>query len=151
MKLSIAAALAHRPKVLLLDEATGGLDPVVRDAILDEFLTFISDEEHAILLSSHITSDLEKVADYVVYLHQGQVALQGAKDELLASHGRLVCTGAELKQVDPAFLVGVRSSQFQVEALVRERKKFNCRYPNLRLDPVGLEDIMVFTVRGDRV
>lgn len=79
------------PRLLILDEATSGLDPVVRDEILDEFLAFIQDEEHAILLSSHITSDLEKVADYVTYLHRGRVAVSGAKDELLDTYGKLVC------------------------------------------------------------
>ncbi len=149
MKLSIAAALAHRPRLLILDEATGGLDPVVRDEILDEFLNFIQDEDHAVLLSSHITSDLEKCADYIVYLHQGRVALQGAKDELLDSYGRLVCSQADLERVDPALLQGVRRSQFACEALVKDRREFARRYPSLAVDPVTLEDIMVFTVRGD--
>ncbi|NCE66208.1 ABC transporter ATP-binding protein [Pseudoflavonifractor sp. 524-17] len=151
MKLSIAAALSHRPRLLLLDEPTSGLDPVVRDAILDEFLNFISDEDHAILLSSHITSDLEKIADYVAYLHKGRLAVCGPKDELLASHGRLACSEEELAQVDPRFLVGARSSRFQCQALVRDREEFCRRYRGLSLDPVTLEDIMVFTVRGDKV
>lgn len=151
MKLSIAAALAHRPRLLLLDEATSGLDPVVRDAILDEFLDFISDEEHAILLSSHITSDLEKAADYVAYLHHGKLVLQGAKDELLADHGRLACTRQELERVDPAFVVGVRSSQYRCEALIRSRRDFRRLYPELTVDPADLEDIMVFTTRGEQV
>ena len=149
MKLSIAAALSHHPRLLLLDEATGGLDPVVRDEILDEFLNFIQDEEHSVLLSSHITSDLEKCADYIVYLHRGKVALQGAKDELLASYGRLVCSRDDLERVDPALLHGTRVGQFSCEALVRDRKAFARRYPGLTVDPVTLEDIMVFTVRGD--
>ena len=149
MKLGIAAALSHRPKLLLLDEATGGLDPVVRNEILDEFMDFIQDEEHGVLISSHITSDLEKVADYVTYLHKGRVTLSGGKDELLESHGRLACARDELAQVDERFLVGVRKSQFSCEALVRDRAEFARRYPQLRLDPVTLEDIMVFTVRGD--
>ena len=149
MKLSLAAAFAARPKLLILDEATSGLDPVVRDEILDEFLDFIQDEEHAILLSSHITSDLEKVADYVTYLHRGKVAVSGAKDELLATYGRLVCARADLAQVDPALLVGVRTGQFGCEALVRDKHAFVRFYPGLTVDPVTLEDIMVFTVKGD--
>lgn len=149
MKLSLAAAFAARPKLLILDEATSGLDPVVRDEILDEFLDFIQDEDHAILLSSHITSDLEKVADYVTYLHRGKVAVSGAKDELLDTYGRLVCARADLAQVDPALLVGVRTGQFGCEALVRDKHAFVRFYPGLTVDPVTLEDIMVFTVKGD--
>ena len=149
MKLSIASALAHHPRLLILDEATAGLDPVVRNELLDEFLAFIQDEDHAILLSSHITSDLEKAADYVTYLHRGRAVLQGAKDELLDSYGRLVCARADLAAVDPALLEGVRMSQFGCEALVKDRQAFRRRYPELTVDPVTLEDIMVFTVRGD--
>lgn len=149
MKLSIAAALSHQPKLLLLDEATSGLDPVVRDEILEEFLNFIQDEEHSILLSSHITSDLEKCADYIVYLHKGRVAVQGAKDELLERYGRLVCSKADLERVDRALIQGTRTSQFSCEALVKDRRSFARQYPNLTVDPVTLEDIMVFTVRGD--
>lgn len=149
MKLSIAAALAHHPKLLILDEATSGLDPVVRSEILDEFLAFIRDEEHTVLLSSHITSDLERAADYITYLHKGKLTLTGEKDALLEEHGRLVCTAAELEQVDRTYLVGVRRGQFGSEALVRNKREFLRRYPNLAVDPVTLEDIMVFTVKGD--
>ena len=148
-KLCIAAALAHRPELLVLDEATSGLDPVVRDEILEELLAFIQDEAHAVLLSSHITSDLEKAADYITYLHKGRVAVQGAKDELLEAYGRLVCGRGDLERVDPACLAGVRRGQFGCEALVKDRRTFVRRYPGLTVDPVTLEDIMLFTVRGD--
>ena len=149
MKLSIASALSARPRLLILDEATGGLDPVVRDEILDEFLAFIQEETHAILISSHITSDLEKVADYVTYLHKGKVAVQGAKDELLDTYGRLVCARSDLAAVDPALLAGKRVSQFGCEALIKDRRAFCRRYPQLTVDPVTLEEIMLFTVKGD--
>lgn len=149
MKLSIAAALSHHPKLLILDEATSGLDPVVRDEILDEFLAFIQDESKGILISSHITSDLEKAADYVTYLHQGRVALQGAKDELLETYGKLVCSKADLARVDRSLLAGTREGQFGCEALVQDRCAFRYAYPDLAVDPVTLEEIMVFMVRGN--
>ena len=149
-KLSLAAALAHRPRLLILDEATSGLDPVVRDEILEEFMAFIQDEEHGILISSHITSDLEKVADYITYIHHGKVALTGAKDELLERYGRLVCGRADLQRVDHAMLAGVRTDQFSCEALVRDRAAFRRAYPHLTVDPVTLEEIMVFTVKGEQ-
>jgi len=149
MKLTIAAALAHRPRLLILDEATAGLDPVVRDEILDEFLNFISDEAHAILISSHITSDLEKVCDYVTYLHKGMVTISGVKDELLHQFARLSCTRAELGQVDPGLLVGARVGEYGVQALVNDRAAFHAAYPALALDPATLEDIMIFTTKGE--
>ena len=133
MKLSIASALSARPRLL----------------ILDEFLAFIQEETHAILISSHITSDLEKVADYVTYLHKGKVAVQGAKDELLDTYGRLVCARSYLAAVDPALLAGKRVSQFGCEALIKDRRAFCRRYPQLTVDPVTLEEIMLFTVKGD--
>ncbi|MCI8870359.1 MAG: ABC transporter ATP-binding protein [Lawsonibacter sp.] len=149
MKLSLAAAMAHHPRLLILDEATAGLDPVVRDEILDEFLGFIGDEDHSILISSHITSDLEKVADYITYLHRGQVVLSDAKDVILEDYGRLACSAQDLSQVDPEDLIRVRRGSFQCEALVAGRSAFARKYPCLLVERVGLEDIMLFIGKGE--
>lgn len=149
MKLSLAAALAHHPKLLILDEATAGLDPVVREEILDEFLGFICDEDHAILLSSHITSDLEKVADYIAYIHQGEVALSDSKDNILDSYGRVGCTAAQLESIDPRDVLRVRRGSFGCEALVRDRSAFARKYPMLMAERTTLEDIMLFVGKGE--
>ncbi len=149
MKLSLSAALAHRPKLLILDEATAGLDPVVRDEILDEFLGFISDEDHAILMSSHITSDLEKVADYIAYIHQGEVVLSDAKDAILDSYGRVGCTAAQLEAIAPDDVLRVRKGSFGCEALVKDRAAFARKYPMLLVERTTLEDIMLFVGKGE--
>ena len=149
MKLSLSAALAHRPKLLILDEATAGLDPVVRDEILDEFLGFIQDEDHAILMSSHITSDLEKVADYIAYIHRGQVVLSDAKDAILDSYGRVGCTAAQLEAIAPDDVLRVRKGSFGCEALVKDRAAFARKYPMLLVERTTLEDIMLFVAKGE--
>lgn len=151
MKLSLAAALAHHPKLLILDEATAGLDSVVRDEILDEFLNFIQDEDHAILISSHITSDLEKVADYITYLHQGRVVLSEAKDVIQDNYGRLACTAQQLSAIQPEDLVRVRKGSYGCEALVSDRAVFRKKYPHLMVEPISLEDIMLFIGKGEQV
>ena len=149
MKLSLSAALAHHPRLLILDEATAGLDPLVREEILDEFLGFIQDEDHAILMSSHITSDLEKVADYIAYIHHGQVALSDSKDNIIDSYGRVGCTAAQLDAIDRADVLRVRRGSFGCEALVRDRAAFARKYPALTPERTTLEDIMLFVGKGE--
>lgn len=144
MKLQIAAALAHRPRLLLLDEPTGGLDPIVRDEILDVFLAFIEDEQHSILLSSHITGDLEKIADYIAFIHRGTIRLCEPKDELLERYGVLKCTAAQFEQLDKELIHGFRKNQFGVEVLVDREKMPR----GAVIDPVRIDDIMLFLTKG---
>lgn len=149
MKLSLAAALAHRPRLLLLDEATAGLDPVTRNEILDEFLDFIQDEDHSVLLSSHITSDLERVADYVAYLHRGQLVFCDPKDRILRDYGRVVCTARQLEEVDPGDLLRVHRGPYACQGLTAYRRDFAARYPDLVVEPTTLEEIMLLMKEED--
>ena len=149
MKLSLAAALAHRPRLLILDEATAGLDPVVRDEILDEFQGFIEDEEHAILISSHITSDLEKVADYITFLHQGKLVFTLEKDLLVDQYGVLHCGAAVFDTLDPADILAWRREAYQYKVLVRDRYQAEKKYPQALVSPAAIEDTMLFYVKGE--
>lgn len=150
MKMSLATALAHRPKLLVMDEATSGLDPVVRDDILDLFLEFVQEEDHAILVSSHITSDLEKVADYIVFLHQGRVVFCKPKDELRYRYGVLRCGQAQFADLDPADMVACRRQDYEWEVLVADRDAARRKYPKAVVDPATMDEIMLLYVKGER-
>lgn len=149
MKLSIAAALAHRPRLLLLDEATSGLDPIVRDEMLDVFLEFIQDEEHSILFSSHITIDLEKIADHVTFLHKGQVVFSKEKDLLMENYGIARCRSKQAEEIAPAEYAALRRTAVNCELLVTDRQAFARRRPDIVVDPASLEDIMLLYVKGE--
>ena len=147
MKLTLAFALSHNPELLVLDEATAGLDPIARDEVLDLLYDFMQDETHAILLSSHITSDLDKIADSVTFVHRGRVLLSGERDELLDRHGILRCTAEQLKALDPAAVRAVKTGAFGCEALVR-RDGIPENWP---VEPVSIEQLMLFLTRGEEV
>ncbi len=149
MKLSIAVALSHHSQLLILDEATSGLDPVVRDDILDMFLDFVQDEGHSILVSSHITSDLEKVADYIVFIHQGKVVFVKPKDELRYQYGVLRCGKAQFEEIDRADLVAWRRQDYEWEALVSDREAARRKYPKAVVDPATIDEIMLLYVKGE--
>jgi len=146
MKLGIAIALSHGSKLLLLDEATGGLDPVVRDEVVEMFHEFTRDPNHSILISSHIVSDLEKLCDYVAFLHKGKLLLCEEKDELLAKYSLLHCTPEELQRL-PSFAVRyVRKNPYGMEAVV-ERSGIPA---DMKCSPIGLEELFVFMVKEGR-
>ena len=148
MKLSLAAALSHRPKLLILDEATSGLDPIVRDEILDEFLGFIQDDDHAILISSHITSDLEKVADYITFIHAGKIVFSKTKDDILEQYGVVKCEKARAAALDGAHILGRRDSKFDAELLVDNRPEVARLYPGILTEQATIDDIMTFFAKG---
>jgi len=144
MKLSIGVALSHNAKLLILDEATSGLDPMVRDEILDIFLDFIQEEDHTILLSSHIISDIEKIADYVTFIHKGRIIFSENKDDLIYNHGIIHCKNTDLDMIDTNYIVGVQKNQFGSKVLIRDKEYFVRRYRNYAIEKASIEEIMLF-------
>lgn len=145
MKLGIAAALSHRARLLLLDEATSGLDPMVREELLEVFADFAAQDGHAVLISSHIVSDLEKICDYVAFLEKGRLVLCEEKDVLLDRYGILKCGREDLNRVDPAALHGVRLGQFGAEALVERDRAPR----DMVVDRATLEDIILHLAKEE--
>lgn len=143
MKLSIAAAVCHDTRLLIMDEATSGLDPVSREAVLDFLLEFIQDENHAVFISSHILSDLEKVCDYITLIHKGRLVFSEGKDELIEKYGILKCDRIQLADIDTAAIIGVRENAFGAEALVLREY-----IPDgFIVDAATLDEIMLFYVK----
>lgn len=149
MKLQIAVALSHHAKLLIMDEPTSGLDPIVRNEMLQIFREFVIEEDHTILLSSHITGDLEKLADEVVFINAGKIVLAGNKDDILEKHGLLKCKKSELEKISAPLIVNVQPGTFGVEVLVNNRKACEKLYPQMVIEPATLEDIMLFYVNKD--
>ena len=144
MKLAIAVSLSHDPKLLILDEATSGLDPMVRDEILDIFNEFTRDPGHSILLSSHIVSDLEKICDYIAFLHKGKLMLCEEKDQLLEEYALVHLSAERFADLPEDSIVGRKNGRFGVEALV-----LRSRVPqDLPVEHTNLEDIILFMAKG---
>jgi ABC-2 type transport system ATP-binding protein len=150
MKLQIATAMSHGARLLIMDEPTSGLDPIVRNEIIQIFREFVVDEEHSILLSSHITTDLEKIADEVVFIDGGRIVLAGNKDEILEKHGLLRCRKDEADAISKSLIVDVDVSGMCAEILVNDRKAASKLYPGMVIDDAGLEQIMIHYVNGSR-
>lgn len=150
MKLQIAAALSHNAKLLVMDEATTGLDPVVRNECLDIFLEYLQDESHSILMSSHITSDLEKVADSVTFINKGKILLTGYKDDVLETHGVIKCKKADYKEIEPADIVSARITDYGAEIMVSDKAMCRNKYSGLALDNTTLEEIMLYYVNAEK-
>jgi len=142
MKLGIAVAMSHRAKLLILDEATNGLDPVVRDEVVQMFSEFTRDEEHSVLISSHIVSDLEKICDYIAFLHGGKLLLCEEKDAMKEKYGILLCTAEELAGLPAGAVVGKKESAYGVEAMVKREA-----VPDRELLPVELEQLFIYMAK----
>ena len=145
MKLAIAVALSHQPKLLILDEATSGLDPVIRDEILEIFNDFTRDESHSVLLSSHIISDLEKICDYIAYLHHGSLLFCEEKDVLLEEYGILHTTSSQALHVPQEAVLGRRGGKYATELFVR-RSRISDAFD---VEKAGIEDIMLFFAKKE--
>ena len=150
MKLAISVALSHHSKLLILDEATSGLDPVIRDDILDMLLDFVQEEDHSILVSSHITSDLEKIADYIVFIHEGKVVFSKPKDELVEQYGVLKCGAAQFDALDKADIIVYRKMDYEWQVLVADREKMQKKYPKAMVVPATIDEIMLLYVKGEK-
>ena len=151
MKLAIAVALSHHPQLLILDEATSGLDSIVRDEMLDVFLDFVQEENHSILLSSHITSDLEKVADYITFIHNGKLIATVSKNDLIYNYAIMRCKESQFLELDTADILAYRKRDLQIDVLVSDMKKAQKKYKNVVIDHVSVDEIFLMFVKGERV
>ena len=143
MKLAIAAAMSHHARLLILDEPTSGLDPVVRDEVVGILSEFTREPDHSVLLSSHIVSDLEKLCDYIAFLHKGQLLLNEEKDALYEEYGLLRCDLETLRTLDPNAIIGKKETPYGAEVILRRESA-----GDLSLSPIGIEELFVFMVKG---
>lgn len=150
MKLKIAVALSHHPKLLILDEPTSGLDPIARNEILDIFQDFIQDEEHGIFVSSHITSDLEHIADYVTFINEGEIVFTKTRDELLEDYGIVKCSDEEFRNIDKKDYIKYKKNRYEVDILIGNQMEFKKKYNISVIDKPTIEDIMLIYVKGGK-
>ncbi len=150
-KLEIVVAISHKPKLLILDEPTSGLDPVVRNEVLDIFLKFIEDEEHSILLSTHITSDLEHIADEIIFIDKGKKVLQKSRDEIIDNYGILKCDIDYFSNIDKKDIIAYKKTKYAYEILVDNKEQVSRKYNGCIVDKITLEDLMVLVIKGEKV
>lgn len=151
MKFSLAVALSHGAELLIMDEPTAGLDPLVRSELLDILATMIQDERKSVFFSTHITSDLDKIADLVTFIHHGEIVLSAPKDDILEKYGIIKGPNDLLDEETKSLFVGIKTNKFGFEGLVRDKEKAIRRFKERAIveKPI-LEDIMLYTVRGEQ-
>lgn len=147
-KLEIVTSLSHHPKFLILDEPTSGLDPIVRKEVLDLFLDFIQDEEHTLLLSTHITSDLEHIADYILFLDKGHIVLEETRDDIMDNYGILKCGIEDFSSIVKGDVIRFLKNKYGYEILVKNPELLKKKYPKMVMDKITLEELMVLLVKG---
>lgn len=150
MKMQIATALSHNAELLIMDEATTGLDPIVRNEMLDIFREYLMEGNRSILMSSHITSDLEKIADSVAFIDRGKILITGYKDDILNTHGIIKCTREEYAEIDPADYISARLSDFGAEIMTADRKAAAKKYSGAVIEKTTLEEIMLYYVNREK-
>lgn len=150
IKLKIAVALSHHPKLLILDEPTSGLDPIARSEILDIFQDFIQDEEHGIFVSSHITSDLEHIADYITFINNGEIVFTKTRDELLDNYGIVKCTEEQFKTIKKDDYIKYKKNKYEYDILIEDKHEFKKKYDFSIIDKPNIEDIMVIYIKGEK-
>lgn len=150
-KIEIATALSHHPKLLILDEPTSGLDPIVRNEVLDIFLKFIQDENHTILLSTHITTDLEHIADQIIFINNGQKILDKSRDEIIDNYGILKCDIDYFPKIDKKDIIRYKKTKYNYEILITNKEKQRKKYKECIIDNITLEELMILMIKGGQV
>ena len=148
-KLEIIVALSHHPKLLILDEPTSGLDPVARSEIIDIFQNIIADEECSILLSTHITKDLENIADYITFINNGEIILSDTKDEILDNYAIAKCNKEEFNNINKKDYIKYKKNKYNYEVLIKNIKEFKKKYKINVIDKITLDDLMVLMIKGE--
>ena len=149
-KLEIATAISHHPKLLIFDEPTAGLDPIARNEVIDIFQDFIQNEECSIFISSHITTDLEHIADYITFINNGKIILEKTREELLEDYGIVKCSKEDFEKIDKKDFIKYKKSKYEYEILVENRKAFNKKYDINTIDKITLEELMVLMIKGEK-
>lgn len=150
-KLGLICALSHHPKLLVIDESLSALDPVMRDEVLDLLLEFVEDDENAVLFSSHIIEDLQKIADYIVFINHGELVFEKSKDELLYSNAIIRCRSNQLNEIDKKDLIAFVKDENGIAALVHNYDNVRVKYKNLLVDHTSIDEIMKIMVKGEWV